>query len=181
MTHSDHEMPVLRASADLAGGGPAVTDLPSATTLSVARAPKADLGKRFIAVVIDAVIAAVVGAIPILGGIVGAIYMVVRDGLDVEFIQNRSLGKKVMGLRPVRLDGRPVDLEASFRRNWMFGIGALTSTLLYVPIIGWLLIPFVALISLSIGIYETYLVLTDAQGRRWGDRLADTKVIESRS
>lgn len=141
-------------------------------------APKADVAKRVIAVVIDAVIAAIVGVIPVVGGIAGAIYMVVRDGLDVDFMRNRSLGKKLMKLRPVHLDGRPIGIEASLRRNWMFGIGALTAVLMYIPFLGWALIPVVALVGLAIGLYEAYLVITDAEGRRWGDRLAGTKVIE---
>lgn len=128
--------------------------------------------------IIDGVLATVVGAIPILGGITGATYMVVRDGLDVEFMPNRSLGKKIVGLQPIGMDGRSVDFQTSFRRNWMFGIGAPIFMLLYIPIIGWLLIPFVALISLGIGLYEIYLVLTDPLGRRWGDRLADTIVVD---
>ncbi len=145
---------------------------------NVAALPKADLGKRFLAALIDGVIAAVAGAIPVIGGIAGAAYMVFRDGLDVEFMQNRSLGKKVMKLQPVMMDGSAVDLRASFFRNWMWGIGALTSVLLYIPILGWILIPFVAVIALGIGIFEIYKVLTDEGGRRWGDSLADTKVIE---
>lgn len=178
MTDLPHEMHVPNPNADAAARGPAAAEIPHADGIAVAQAPKADLGKRFIAVIIDVVLAAVVGAIPVLGGIIGTIYMVVRDGLDVEFMPNRSLGKKIVGLQPVGLDGRAVDLQTSFNRNWMFGIGALTSMLLYIPIIGWLLIPFVALISLGIGIYEIYLVFTDPQGRRWGDRLADTIVID---
>lgn len=139
---------------------------------------KADVGKRAIALIIDAVIAAVLGVIPIVGGIVGTVYIVIRDGLDVDFMPNRSLGKKIMNLQPIRLDGAKVDLETSLRRNWMFGLGALTSLLIYIPIVGWILIPIIGLVALGIGIYEIYLVITDAEGRRWGDRLAGTKVIE---
>ena len=145
---------------------------------TVAAAPKADLGKRFIAAVIDAVIAAVLGVIPVVGGLVGAAYMVVRDGLDVDFMRNRSLGKKIMKLRPVHMDGSAIDLQASFRRNWMFGIGALTGALIYIPILGWVLIPIVALVGLVIGVFEIIKVFSDPEGRRWGDNLADTKVLE---
>lgn len=152
--------------------------LSSPEAVETRSAPKADVGKRFIAAIIDGLIAGVLSLIPIVGGIAGAAYMLVRDGLDVDFMKNRSLGKKLMKLRPLHLDGRPVGIEASVRRNWMFGIGALTAVLVYIPILGWILIPIVVLIALAIGIYEIYLVLTDAEGRRWGDRLADTKVIE---
>jgi uncharacterized RDD family membrane protein YckC len=178
MSISHYQPPIYHAPADSALGGPTATENARSTLNSVLDAPKADVGKRFIALVIDGVISAVLGLVPIVGGIAGTIYIVVRDGLEVEFMPNRSFGKKVMGLQPMRLDGQPVDLQTSFRRNWMFGIGALTSLLLYIPILGWVLIPFVALISLAIGIYEIYLVMTDEEGRRWGDRLASTKVIE---
>lgn len=140
---------------------------------------KADLAKRFIAALIDGVLAAVVSMVPVIGGIVAAAYMLVRDGLDLEFMDGRSIGKKIMKLRPSTIDGTPMTIEKSIRRNWMFAFGALTSLLLFIPIIGWLLIPFVGMIALAIGLYEIYKVLTDPQGRRLGDTMAGTKVIET--
>ena len=139
---------------------------------------KADLGKRFIAAIIDAVIAAIVGLIPMIGGFIGAAYMLLRDGFSVEFMDHRSLGKKLMKLRPVRLDGGTMDLPTSAQRNWMFALGALTQALLYIPVIGWVLIPIVGLAALIIGVMEIVLVITNEDGRRWGDRLANTQVIE---
>ena len=151
------------------------TPAAAAPTASAARdAPKADVGKRFIAYIIDAVIAMVLGFVPTVGGILGAAYFIVRDGLDFDFMKQRSLGKKLMKLRPVRLDGQAMDLEASFKRNWMFGLGALGA----VPFVGWLLSLIVILPALAIGLYELYRVFTDPEGRRWGDDLATTKVIE---
>lgn len=126
---------------------------------------------------VDGVVAAALSVIPVVGGIAGAAYYVVRDGLDVEFMNGRSIGKHVLGIDVVRLDGRPMDLETSVRRNWMWGIGAITGALAYIPVLGWLLIPFVSLVGLAIGLYEGYLVLTDSEGRRWGDRMAQTKVV----
>ena len=149
-----------------------------------AAAGKPDLGKRFIAALIDGLIAFVlswvVGLISgLLGGLVSAAYWVIRDGLDVDFMKQRSLGKQIMKLNVVRLDGRPMDLETSVKRNWMFGIGALSSILLYIPILGWALIPVVGLVALGIVLFEAYKVYSDPEGRRWGDSLAATKVIES--
>jgi uncharacterized RDD family membrane protein YckC len=149
--------------------------------IQVATAPKAELSKRIIAGVIDAVIGAVVGLIPVIGGIIAAGYWLVRDGLDIEFMDHRSIGKKVMKLRPVTLDGRPVDIQTSIKRNWMFALGGVVSLLLYIPIIGWLLMIPVALLALVIGIVELVLVITDAKGRRFGDKLAATQVIETSS
>ncbi len=155
------------------------TPRPASVTQPIASSKtKADLGKRFIAQLIDAAVAFVVGLVPYIGGLAGAAYFVVRDGLEIEFMDRRSLGKKIMKLRPVRDDGKPMDIETSVRRNWMWGIGAITSLLLYIPIIGWLLIPVVGLIAAAIGLFEIYKVLTDPEGRRWGDNLAKTKVIE---
>jgi uncharacterized RDD family membrane protein YckC len=145
------------------------------TTPSPATTAKADLTKRFIAALIDNVLASLVSAIPVVGGIVGAAYILVKDGLDFEFMDKRSLGKKLMKLRPVRLDGQPMDLNTSIRRNWPLAIGSILSI---IPLLGWIIaIP----VSLVIGIIELVLVLTDAEGRRMGDKLAGTKVIEVES
>ncbi len=141
-------------------------------------AGKADLSKRFIAAVIDGAIAFVIGFIPLIGGIIGAAYWLVRDGLELEFMDGRSIGKKVMKLRPVRLDGQPMDIPTSVKRNWMFALGGVISFLLWIPILGWLLMIPVALIALGLGLFELYKVVTDPQGRRLGDNMAGTKVIE---
>ncbi len=134
---------------------------------------KADLVKRIIAFVIDAVISGAVGLVPFVGGIAGAAYMLVRDGLDVEFMDKRSIGKKLMKLRPVRTDGQPMDITASVKRNIPFAIGP---AIMIIPVLGWIIGPFVAL---AIAVIEVVLVLTDAQGRRLGDRFGETVVIDS--
>ncbi len=139
---------------------------------------KADLGKRFIAAIIDAAMAFVVGLIPIIGGFVGAAYMLLRDGFDFDFMDHRSIGKKLMKLRPVMLDGGTVDITVSIKRNWMFALGALIQALMFIPIAGWALIPVVAAASIILVIIEIILVITDEQGRRLGDKIANTRVIE---
>jgi uncharacterized RDD family membrane protein YckC len=136
---------------------------------------KADLAKRFIAALIDNVLAALVSAIPVVGGIVGAAYILLKDGLDFEFMDKRSIGKKLMKLRPVRLDGAPMDINTSLMRNWPLAIGSILSI---IPLLGWIIaVP----VSLVIGIIELVLVFTDPEGRRLGDKLAGTKVIEVES
>ncbi len=142
-------------------------------------AAKADLGKRCVAVLIDAGLAFVVGLIPLIGGLIAAAYWVVRDGLELEFMDRRSIGKKLMKLRPVRLDGASMDVATSMRRNWMFAIGGLVSVLLYIPIIGWLLMVPVALLAVAIGLFEIFKVVTDDRGRRLGDSMAGTVIVES--
>ncbi|MHB1224164.1 MAG: RDD family protein [Gemmatimonadaceae bacterium] len=144
-------------------------------------AGKADLGKRFIAAVIDGVIGFGIGLIPFVGGLIAAAYWLVRDGLEIEFMDRRSIGKKVMKLRPVRLDGLPMDIPTSVRRNWMFALGGVIQMLMFIPILGWLLMIPVAIVAIALGLLELYKVVTDPQGRRLGDGMAGTRVIEVES
>src|SRR5690606_10640683 len=88
-------------------------------------ATKPDVTKRAIAAVIDGAIAGAVGLVPVVGGIVGALYILLRDGFEYEFMDGRSVGKKLMKLRPVRLDGAKMDLPTSARRNWPIALGSL--------------------------------------------------------
>ena len=155
------------------------TGVPAAEGSSAVVA-RADTGKRAVALVIDAVIAVIVGLIPVAGGIAATAYWLVRDGLDFEFMDHRSIGKKVMKLRPVTLDGRPVDIATSVKRNWMFALGGIAQ-FLALTIIGVLVAIPVALIAFAIGIVEIVLVVTDAEGRRIGDKVAGTRVIETDS
>ncbi len=140
---------------------------------------KADLAKRFIAAFIDGVIAMVIGFIPAVGSIIGAAYMLLRDGLELEFMDGRSIGKKVMKLRPVTSDGSKMTIERSIKRNWMFALGAFNGILLFIPILGWALILILSIIGVLIVLFEIFKVLTDNEGRRLGDNMAGTKVIET--
>ena len=144
------------------------------------RPKRPDLSKRALAALIDAVIAMVVGFVPLAGGIAATAYWLVRDGLDLEFMDHRSIGKKVMKLRPVTLDGRPVDIATSVKRNWLFALGGITQ-FFAMTIIGLVLAVPLGLIAFVIGIVEVVLVFTDAEGRRIGDKMAGTRVIETDS
>ncbi len=154
---------------------------PTASAGSTGAPKKADPVKRFLAVFIDGLIAAMMSlvlgvVIPVLGfflgALLGAAYMLVRDGLTLEFMDQRSLGKKLLKLRPVRLDGSRLDLNDSMKRNWVF---AVPNGLQAIPILGQIL---GSLLGIVLGIVECILVLTDPEGRRWGDKLANTRVIE---
>lgn len=121
---------------------------------------KADLGKRVAAVAIDSVgisiIAGILSPIPVLniiGALLPAAYMLTRDGFDFEFMDRRSIGKKLMKIRPVRLDGQPMDLMGSIARNWPF------------------LVPIVPLIGF-------FIAMNDPQGMRIGDKVANTIVVD---
>ena len=159
---------------------------------------KADLGKRFLAYLIDGLVAYLPGLIASvlfafggfrgaglgLGLIAGGAYILLRDGLAYDFADGRSIGKKVMKLRPVRLDGGAMTMEASIRRNWplgafyvLYGLGALFGGLGMFGLAG--LFGIVGWIASLLSIAEAVLVLIDKDGRRIGDKVAETQVIDA--
>ncbi len=139
---------------------------------------KVDLGKRLIAAIIDGVLAAGVSFIPFIGGIIGGLYILLRDGLDLEFMDKRSIGKKLIKLRPVRLDGQPMDPLTSAKRNLPLCVGMIGTIFWVIPILGWIVALLFGVVGLVLGLMELILVLTDPEGRRMGDKLAQTKVVE---
>lgn len=139
---------------------------------------KADVGKRIIAALIDGILAGVVSLVPFVGGIAAGVYILIRDGLELEFMDRRSIGKKFMKLRPVRSDGLPMDLGASVKRNIVFVIGPVAGIFVFIPVLGLLIVPLLGIVALIITVIEVVLVLTDVEGRRLGDKIANTKVIE---
>lgn len=136
-------------------------------------------GTRFVAALIDGLVASLLGGVPFLGALIGAGYLVVRDGMQVGALKYRSVGKYVMGLNVVRLDGRTMDIEVSVQRNWMFGIGIVGAAVARVPFVGGILALAVGLAAVALVAYEVYNVYTDPSGRRWGDRLGNTRVVET--
>lgn len=143
---------------------------------------KADILKRTLALMIDlgiaVLIASIFGYVPIIGSLLSAAYMLARDGIEYGILDRRSLGKRIMRLRTVRIDGTPMTLEMSIRRNVIFISGVLIEMLSFIPFIRWLLVPVVGLASATVVIIEIVSILTSADGRRWGDKIAGTKVIE---
>jgi len=131
---------------------------------------------RFLAFLIDGIIAGLLSNLFLIGGLLGAGYFVVRDGLTLQFMNERSVGKHVLGLHVERLDGRPMDIETSVRRNWMWGLGPVGAVVAQVPLFGEVLSAVVGLFGLAVLVYEAYRVLTRDDGRRWGDELAGTTV-----
>lgn len=149
-----------------------------ATAAPPAAAAKADIGKRIIAALIDGLLAAAVAWIPFLGGIAASAYILVRDGLELEFMDRRSLGKKLMKLRPVRLDGQAMNIETSIKRNLPLCIGGIGAIFWVIPLLGWILAILLAAVGLMVALVEVVLAVTDPEGRRMGDKFAATKVIE---
>ncbi|HRN17717.1 MAG: RDD family protein [Trueperaceae bacterium] len=143
---------------------------------------KPDVGKRAIAYIIDAVIAGVLSALPVIGSLLGFAYILTRDGFDFDFMDGRSLGKKLMKLRVVREDGGKMDLTTSIKRNWTLALGSLGYLVVYAPFLGIIALTLLlSLVGAIVGLIEIYLVLTAPDGRRYGDRFAGTHVIESDS
>lgn len=139
---------------------------------------KADLFKRFIALLIDNIIASLLIYIPVLGALVSTVYLLTKDAIAFEItkkpdFKNRSVGKKIMGLEVVSFDGADIDWTISVKRNLPLAIG---SAFAIVPIIGWVLGGIIGCIMV---IVEAVLVITDDKGRRLGDRWANTQVVES--
>lgn len=165
--------PVSPGAADGAGAPP---EPPAAST------QKPDVGKRVIAYIIDAVVAGVLSYVPVIGSLLGFAYILTRDGFSFEFMDGRSLGKKLMKLRPVRDDGGVMDITTSIKRNWTLALGSLGYLVVYAPFLGIIALSLLlTLVGAVVGIIEIYLVLTAPDGRRYGDRFAGTHVVETDS
>ncbi|MCB1044961.1 MAG: RDD family protein [Acidobacteria bacterium] len=155
-------------------------------------AQKADNGKRIIAVIIDCIIAAilyipfvVLSFIPVVGIIFRLIgfvaylgYMGFRDALPIKDLQGASIGKRLMGLKAIQVDGQPCTYEQSFKRNLPFIAPAALSLLFsWIPVINFIASIVFGFVGLIIVCVELYKVMTDVNGQRIGDILANTRVI----
>jgi uncharacterized RDD family membrane protein YckC len=92
----------------------------------------------------------------ILGGFLAVLYITFRDGL----FGGQSIGKKIMGVRVVHLDGRPISYVDSSFRNVLF--------------IVYLLMP------LAIAV-EAVAAFRQPERRRLGDRIGKTCVVQKAS
>jgi len=129
--------------------------------------PKAQILNRGIAKLIDLFIVAAAGQMIVPVGFLGGLaYILIADG----FAGGRSIGKRLIGLQTV-LPGRRV--AAGFResiiRNLPFAVAQLAFA---IPYVGWLL-------SLAIIVFEAVLILGNEQGRRLGDEVAGTQVLDA--
>lgn len=153
---------------------------------------KVEFMPRFLAALIDGLIAWVPVFIPVVGGILGALYLLVKDGLMYEITKkeewkNKSIGKKILNLKVLIIneegeegeeekkkeekDDR-VDLVISAKRNIPLAIG---SFIAIIPLLGWIIGPIVSAVMVII---ELTLYFSDEKGRRYGDRMAGTQVIK---
>ena len=141
---------------------------------------KADPVKRIIAFIIDAVVSMIVGFIPLVGGIIGALYILLRDALPIEALEYKSIGKKLLKLSVVKIEDptSKVDYAISAKRNWMFALGPIMLFFLFIPIIGWIIDILLGIAVLVLVIIEIVKLFTDEKGQRLGDKMGGTMVIE---
>ena len=124
---------------------------------------KADLTTRTVAGFVDLLIVIGLARLPdVIGFLAATGYILVRDGL----FDQQSVGKKVIGLRVLRVDG-PAQ-AATFRESIIRNIPLAAAFLLFrLPYAGWVLGP------LALGV-ECLAALGDDRGMRIGDLLART-------
>lgn len=115
--------------------------------------PKATPGDRILAGLIDGLLMCTVGWIPILGFIICMGYSFTKDALP--FLGGQSIGKKVMKIRAVTEDGAPL--------TGNFGAAAMRAVPFLIPCFGFV---------------ELFVLLTDKETLRFGDKWAKTKVVK---
>ena len=129
--------------------------------------PKAQVLNRFIAKLIDLfIVAGAAGVIDPVGFLAGLTYILVGDG----FAGGRSIGKRLIGLQTILPDTRePAGFRESIIRNVPFAVAQLAFA---VPYVGWV-------VSVVIVAFEAVLIIGNEQGRRLGDELAGTQVLDA--
>ena len=129
--------------------------------------PKAQILNRGIARLIDLFIVAAAGQMLVPVGFLGGLaYILIADG----FAGGRSIGKRLIGLQTVLPDrSEAAGFRESIIRNLPFAVAQLAFA---VPYVGWL-------VSVAIIAFEAVLILGNEQGRRLGDEVAGTQVLDA--
>jgi uncharacterized RDD family membrane protein YckC len=128
--------------------------------------PKAQILNRGIAKLIDLLIVAAACQIFMPVGFLGGLaYILIADG----FGGGRSIGKRLIGLQTVLPDRREAaGFRESIIRNLPFAVAQAAYA---VPYVGWL-------VSVAIIAFEAVLIIGNEQGRRLGDEVAGTQVLD---
>ena len=128
--------------------------------------PTAQVLNRGIAKLIDLFIVAAAGQMPVPVGFLGGMaYLLIADG----FSGGRSIGKRLIGLQTVLPDRREAaGFRESIIRNLPFAVAYVA---FIVPYVGWV-------VSGAIIAFEAVLILGNVQGRRLGDEVAGTQVLD---
>ena len=129
--------------------------------------PKAQVLNRFIAKLVDLlIVAAADKLVPPVGFLAGLAYISVADG----FAGGRSVGKRLIGLQTILPRAREAaGFKESIVRNLPFGLAYL---MFEIPYVGWLVA--VAMVAL-----EGLLIIGNDHGRRLGDEIARTQVLDA--
>ena len=129
--------------------------------------PKAQVLNRCIAKLIDVfIVAAADQMIVPVGFLAGLAYILIADG----FAGGRSIGKRLIGLQTVLPDRREAaGFRESIIRNLPFAVAQLAFA---VPYVGWI-------VSVAIMALEGVLIIGNEQGRRLGDEIAGTQVLDA--
>lgn len=140
---------------------------PVAKLIEGAVYPKAYVLNRFIAKLIDLFIVVAADEVaPPVGFLSGLAYILIADG----FAGGRSIGKRLVGLQTMRLDVRETaGFRESIIRNLPFGVAQL---LFAVPYVGWIG-------SAAVLAFESVLIVGNEHGRRLGDEVARTQVLDA--
>ncbi len=127
---------------------------------------RAGLLVRTVAKILDFIlIAAAAEVIPKAGFYAGLVYLLIGDGL----FGGKSLGKKLVGLRVVSATSHePCTIRDSILRNSIFGVGYLLTAVQW---LGWFFLLFIAA-------FEFIVLLGNRDGKRFGDELAKTLVLD---
>ena len=128
--------------------------------------PKAQILNRGIAKLIDLFIVAAAGQMLVPVGFLGGLaYILIADG----FSGGRSIGKRLIGLQTVLPGQREAaGFRESIIRNLPFAVAQVAFA---IPYVGWL-------VSVAIIAFEAVLILGNEQGRRFGDEVAGTQVLD---
>jgi uncharacterized RDD family membrane protein YckC len=140
---------------------------PAAKVLERTVYQKAHVLNRFIAKLIDLfIVVAANEIVPPVGFLSGLAYILIADG----FAGGRSIGKRLVGLQTWRVEAREAaGFRESIIRNLPLGAAHIAFA---VPYIGWV-------VSVAMLSFESLLIVGNEQGRRLGDEIAGTQVLDA--
>jgi len=126
---------------------------------------RASLIVRFLGKAIDGIIVLILlELLKTPGFLAGLLYILIADGL----FEGRSIGKYLTHLRVIREDGSPGRARESVIRNSPLFFAMLVSK---IPILG-------PILGALIIVFELIMVIGSPGGKRFGDELARTEVVE---
>jgi hypothetical protein len=135
---------------------------------------RADLARRAAAFFVDLLVTAFVfGLLGPIGPLLAAAYVAFRDGLEIRPLVGRSLGKAALGLTVVAEGEDHCNARRSLARNWVLAVPCLLGA---IPVLGWIACPILGLLVL---VAESAFILVSPGGKRFGDELARTQVVNS--